>query len=273
VRWSACTTSQTLRLVGSADTPHPENAHRIRLWNTGVWPWAQRAWIALEEAGVPFEHKLISLQEKPRDFLQLHASIPGGGTGQVPLLEIDERVVIESEAIVRHIALELGHTELLPPGGRGHVERFIRLWTDTVEPCYYSVLTASDEKTARFCAAGLVDALVQVENALWEPRYEWGWQMTWSKRGDFLLGDAFSLAECMAAPWVERMLLMLPHWRGIDPAGICDDFGLVRTRAWMLAVTQRPSVVQTSAGRDEMVRASRRYYVSYVTPGAPGVLD
>ena len=96
----------------------------------------------------------------------------------VPLLEDGERVVIESEAIVRYIALELSlqsdAAQLLPVEGRAYIERFIRLWTDTVESRYYSVLTALDEKTACFCTAGLVDALVQVENLLWEPRLEWG---------------------------------------------------------------------------------------------------
>ena len=51
-------------------------------------------------------HEIIKLGEKPPEFLQLHASLPGGGTGMVPLLEDGERVVIESEAIVRYIALE-----------------------------------------------------------------------------------------------------------------------------------------------------------------------
>ena len=96
----------------------------------------------------------------------------------VPLLEDGERVVIESEAIVRYIALERSlqrdAAQLLPVEGRAYIERFIRLWTDTVESRYYSVLTARNEKTARFCTAGLVDALVQVENLLWEPRLEWG---------------------------------------------------------------------------------------------------
>ena len=123
-------------------------------------------------------HEIIKLDEQPPEFLQLHASLPGGGTGMVPLLEDGERVVIESEAIVRYIALERSWQsdadQLLPVEGRAYIERFIRLWTDTIESRYYSVLTARDEKTARFCTAGLVDALVQVENLLWEPRLEWG---------------------------------------------------------------------------------------------------
>jgi len=85
-----------------------------------------------------------------------------------------------------------------------------------------------------------------------------------------LLGEAFSHAEAVAAPWVERMLLMLPHWRGLDPVRLCEVQGLPRTASWMQAVAARPSVQSTSAGEEEMVRASRRYYVNYASPGTPG---
>ena len=68
------------------------------------------------------------------------------------------------------------------------------------------------------------------------------------------------------------MLLMLPHWRNIDVLSLCQAYGLVRTKAWLLAVARHPSVTLTSAGKEEMVRASRLYYVSYVSPAAPGVL-
>jgi len=85
-----------------------------------------------------------------------------------------------------------------------------------------------------------------------------------------LLGERFSLAEAVAAPWVERMLCMLPFWRGIDPLHLCESHGLQRTSAWMQCVAARPSVQLTSAGKAEMVRAARRYYVDYASPGTPG---
>jgi len=86
------------------------------------------------------------------------------------------------------------------------------------------------------------------------------------------LGGRFSLAEVVAAPWVERILLMLPHWRAIDACRLCESQGLLATRDWLVAVSQRPSVVETSAGEAEMARAARRYFVTHVSPGAPGVL-
>ena len=63
---------------------------------------------------------------------------------------------------------------------------------------------------------------------------------------------------------------MLPHWRGFDPVRLCESQGLPRTASWMQAVAARESVQSTSAGEEEMVRASRRYYVSYASPGTPG---
>lgn len=65
---------------------------------------------------------------------------------------------------------------------------------------------------------------------------------------------------------------MLPHWRAVDLSRLCDEQGLARTRAWMTAVAARESVQRSSAGEAEMVRTSRLYYVSHVSPGAPGAL-
>lgn len=116
------------------------------------------------------------MQAKPAEFLQLHASLPGGGTAQVPLLEIGREVIIESETIVRVIAdVFPGNCNgLLPAAERAHVDRFIRLWVDTVEVRYYDLLRASNEQEAKFREAAFVGALVEVENVLWEPRYSWG---------------------------------------------------------------------------------------------------
>lgn len=86
------------------------------------------------------------------------------------------------------------------------------------------------------------------------------------------MGEAFSLAEVVAAPWAERILLMLPYWRAIDPLRLCEVNGLKLTGKWLQATAARRSVVATSAGGVEMARASRLYYVDYVSPGAPGTL-
>ena len=85
-----------------------------------------------------------------------------------------------------------------------------------------------------------------------------------------MCGGEFSLAEAVAAPWVERMLLMLPYWRNLEILRLLESQGLTRTAAWMRAVAARPSVLATSAGEAEMVRASRLYYVTHASPGSRG---
>lgn len=38
-------------------------------------PFAQRAWLTLEELGVPYDHKLADPANKPKEFTDLYASI------------------------------------------------------------------------------------------------------------------------------------------------------------------------------------------------------
>jgi len=68
------------------------------------------------------------------------------------------------------------------------------------------------------------------------------------------------------------MATMLPFWRNTDVSRLMATNGLILTDRWMRAILERPSVLQTSAGKKEMVAASRKYFVNYVSPGAPGTL-
>ena len=73
-----------------------------------------------------------------------------------------------------------------------------------------------------------------------------------------MLGKTFSLAEVAAAPWVERMIRMLPYFRNVDFFRLCRQSGLTRTEAWCRAIVERPSVVESTAGEVEMRRAARQ---------------
>ena len=217
------------------------------------------------ETGRPFQHELIDLARKPPEFLELHASVKPGETAKVPLLELDGRVIVESIDVAKAVA---SGTPLYPPGDAACIDDFVSHWC-AVERAYYAVLSASSEHAVRTATAAFVESLSGVENRLWERRMA-------SDRccdgGAFLCGEAFTLAECVAAPWVERMSAMLPLWRNIDFAALCEGHGLTKVAAWSDAVLERPSVQTTSAGTEETARAARRYYVEYVSPGAAGVL-
>ena len=82
-----------------------KNPNKIVLWNSGVWPFAQRPWIALLEKGVQFEHKIIDLNNKPDEFIDLYQRASGGSRrGLVPLLELGDNLVIESDVVAKYVA-------------------------------------------------------------------------------------------------------------------------------------------------------------------------
>ena len=87
-----------------------------------------------------------------------------------------------------------------------------------------------------------------------------------TREGPYLLGDDVSLAECIAAPWIQRWHVTLPKFRKTN---LYDDLlgpsGLRRVAAWTRAVAQRPSAIATAAPEAEMIAAAERYYVSFVT--------
>ena len=209
---------------------------------------------------MPFQHEIIDLKRKPAEFLELSP------TGLVPLLQLEDgSVVTESVPVARRIATALDKSGRLMPGeAASRIDSFCQHWTAKVEPAYYDILRAGSEPQVHVATAAFVSTLSQVEKRLQ------GAATDAAAPAAFLLGDDFSLAEAIAAPWVERMLLMLPYWRGIDAVALCEQHACPRTAQWLQAVAARPSVQQTSAGEAEMARAAKLYYVDYASPDTRG---
>ena len=62
--------------------------------------------------------------------------------------------------------------------------------------------------------------------------------------GGYLLGGRYSFAETSASPFVLRMLVVLPHYRGFDAAAVARERGLDRLSAWLKV---RPTVMLAHA--------------------------
>ena len=77
------------------------------------------------------------------------------------------------------------------------VERFLDLWHPVVDK-YYSILTAGSEMSVNKAMDQFVGDLALLNSLLKE------------SEGPFLLGESFSVAECIAAPWVQRFFVTLP---------------------------------------------------------------
>ena len=181
----------------------------------------------------------------------------GSGTALVPLLEHGQELVIESTVVARYIARHVGGPELYPrtPNDLERIERFLARWAD-VETTYYDLLRASSDAQAEERRALFVDRLAAVDELL--------------DRAPFLLGDDFSFAECIAGPWVQRFFVTLPYFRGIDFDDVLRAFDALP--GWMRAVRDRASCRESICPEGEMLDAAKRYYVSYLSPGARGRL-
>lgn len=72
--------------------------------------------------------------------------------------------------------------------------------------------------------------------------------------GPFVQGSVWSLAETLAAPWVTRMVTLLPVCRGVDSIELVERAGLSYATSWIRGIIEQASVVQTSPGLEDMMR-------------------
>jgi len=203
----------------------------------------------------------------------------GYGSGLVPLLEHGDNLVIESDIVAKYIAQnivggggEAAAGDFLYPQDNGDdnddnafilIDEFLAQWYPTTD-IYYDLLRARSLKESKRRQKDFMDALMSLEQIFTHEQQH--------HQGNFLLGDKFSLAECISAPWVQRFYVTLPYFRNIDFPQEMESMGLERLSRWMQAVCDRPSVVTSKCPEEEMIAAAKRYYVSYITPGAPGYL-
>lgn len=103
---------------------------------------------ALEEAGIPYQSKTVTFEEKTRpDYLALQPF------GQVPAYEDDEVQLFESAAIAMHVARK--SDALLPsdPAGRARAEMWVVAALSSIEPWIFPyqdiVLFNADKEWAK----------------------------------------------------------------------------------------------------------------------------
>jgi len=243
----------------------------------------------LEEVGAEYESVLVDLQDKPQDFCDLYAKanpIPGA-RAKVPLLQLLENDTEDSEMtplcesliVAEYVAERFSKEKdsddddnssncLLPQDA--HDRATMRLFTELCGSSfsYFPLLRAAPNDLS-VALDSFKEGLANVDAFLN--------RLGSSKKhpqqgGPFLFGHQFTLAECNAAPFVQRCCTILPAFTGgskdqstatstttpIDPLKICDELGLVRLKQWMEAILERPSVVTTGVPEEDMIRSTSR---------------
>jgi len=211
--------------------------------------------------GEPYEKILIDLQNKPPEFLEVYAKanpLPNA-RAKVPVLEVKEGenslTLTESKLVAEYLGEAFPESGLVPnnPSDRATQRLFMELCGSSSFSYYFSIIKAQkDPPNFQKSVASLVDGMIKA-NTFLEAKGKSG--------GPFLFGDQFTLAECEAAPFLQRACFILPNFTGnsncakVDPFQICDDHKLNRLKEWMTATLARPSV-ETAKVPDEEMKAS-----------------
>ena len=238
---------------------------QVRFLSAWFCPFAQRAWIALEETGVAYElveAMTISADESTYDKSdELLAANPNG---LVPtLLRLDGEGKTAATVYESGICVEYVHEALRPTAGGGsalfpdnpEARAFCRIHIDFINkklvPPFYRMLVRTEEADRAEAADSMRAAIVEFARAM-PPSSVGG--------GAFFLGPDFSAVDVAFAPWAHR-LFVLQHYRAFDWHS--DDAAvapaIARFDEWVEAVLARDSVKSTLADNAALLATYRRY--------------
>lgn len=191
---------------------------KLTLVSHALCPFVQRAAIALEEKGVPFERIDVDLADKPDWFLAISP------LGKVPLLKVDGAVIFESAVILEYLE-ETQPKPLHPADPLTRAEH--RAWMEfgsTVLNDIWAFYMAADESMLQSKVKLLTEKFERLEQRL--------------GNGPYFAGARFSLVDAVFGP----------VFRYFDTFDRIADFGVLRDRpkiaAWRHALAQRPSIAR-----------------------------
>ena len=164
--------------------------------------YCQKVLIALWADDTPFEYRILE-QSHPENMVELKRLWP---FGQFPLLLDDDRPVVESSVIIEHLAAHHpGPNAWIPEGEDGRRVRFLDRFFDqyVMNQMTVPVFNAIRPEESRD-PYGEAQARARLVTA-------YDWLETNLGEGPWAIGEAFTLADCAAAPslfyadWVEEI--------------------------------------------------------------------
>ena len=171
-------------------------ALKLILGNKNYSSWSLRPWIAMRNAGIPFEEEVIPLYEAG----SAERMVAHSPTGKVPVLLDGDMVIWESLAILDHIAERFPKAELWPadPKARAHARAIAAEMHAGFMPLRRHCPMNMRRESRRLELTAEVEANVRRIEQIWtECRERFG------DGGAFLFG-AFGAADAMYAPIVSR---------------------------------------------------------------------
>ncbi|DBA86483.1 hypothetical protein WJX79_005726 [Trebouxia sp. C0005] len=240
-------------------TKFPSNA--IQFYDSGTCPFAQRAWITLIEKKLNFEQKIVDLQNKPKHFKELYASIHPDPTApaKVPIIIDGDNQLIESNVVSEYLDVQYRSSgvKLFPedPLQLAKVRWFVDLFSETFMPSLFGLLRADSEESLQAAKTKMDTALKNLDKFVE--------QHGSSKGGDYFLGGGYSFAEVAATPFLHRASAALPALRGYSIDKAIQQQKLTRLDAWIKAALARPSYNKTAPADDTVAKSWQKFSGGY----------
>jgi len=207
----------TLRLFGRNIT---EQDVRVTLYRDNhAWcPYCQKVWMWLEEKQIPYRIKKVTMFCYGEKEMWYKNIVP---SGMLPALELDGRIITESDVILQRLEDEFG--ELLEPLTAPRVVNLRRLERMLFGAWCRWLCYPQQVKAERKAKSAFEDVLGMVEQKL---------QAT---QGPFFL-EEFSCVDVIFLPYLERMAASLFYYKGY---GIRDDVKWPYVSAWFKGLETR----------------------------------
>ncbi|KAK9834181.1 hypothetical protein WJX81_006244 [Elliptochloris bilobata] len=235
-----------------------ESGKKIIFYDSGSCPHAQRTWLALSELGLPYETRKVDLSNKPKEFIDLYHEVypDPAAPAKVPIIiDTDGFKLVESNITVQYLDEKYGSesTRLLPadPAERAKVLLFTEIFSTKVLPSMWALLRASapdklaEAQAAMTAGLEVLDAFLRVHGS--------------DAGGAYFLGGRYSFAELSTSPFVRRMLVVLPHYRGYDAMAVAGVRKLTRLKAWLEASLARPSLKHTTPSDEVVIQSFKKF--------------
>ncbi|KAK9812137.1 hypothetical protein WJX73_010215 [Symbiochloris irregularis] len=225
----------------------------LQFWNItpapGGCPFAQRAWLALEEKKIKYDTHIFSKTNKPKDFLDTYYSLwpDKDKAATVPtIIDVDGTKVTESQVVVEYLEERYKDqgTQLIPkvPAQAATARLFGQLFMAVFST--RNILFSESKQEVEEGKANLVRGLEVLETFL---------KTQALPGGPFVLGEHYSIAEVTAAPFLWRAALLLPEFRQWDLLKEAKAKGFSRFVEWSQAVLERPSTKDTAIPHDVLI--------------------
>ncbi|KAH9919391.1 glutathione-S-transferase [Fomitopsis serialis] len=205
-------------------------------WAGWFCPFVQRAWIVLEERGIPYQYKEVNPYKKEKHFLDINPK------GLVPAVEYKGRALYESLIICEFLEDAYpSHTPHLFP--TDPFERaYVRLWVDhvakNVVPAFHRLLQGQTP---------------EAQAAAREEYYESLRRVSEKAKGPYFLGAEFSMVDVVLAPWVIRDYILRDH-RGYSRDAVGSGW-----KEYAEKLSTRESVLKTQSDLEHYEPIYGRY--------------